>query len=169
MVLSARWTYYTEGSYLGDSIQYIYNKENLEITQENSIRTFTSGIRDTFEQYSKSNIKVFVLLQVPMQETNPDQIFYSSLVDNKLSESKILENSITLKKHNDFQKRTNNIIIQEANRFNNIIVIDPTPEMCGSANCPVGNESVSHYFDDDHLSISGSFRLKDLIEENVLD
>lgn len=169
LILSARWTYYTEGDYSGSDIQYLYSDAKSDISQEASIEAFRSGIKDTFEQYSKSGAKVLVLLQVPLQEVSPDKIFYSALVNNELNKEKIIEKSVSTKKHNEFQKRTNDIIIQEANKFANIRVVDPTTEMCGDIHCPVGNETVSYYFDDDHLSISGSLNLKDLIEKSALD
>lgn len=167
LILSARWTYYTEGDYSGSDIQYLYSKDNSNISQENSIETFRSGVKDTFERYSRSGTKVLVLLQVPLQEVNPDKIFYSSLVNNDLSKAKIIEKSVSVKKHNEFQKRTNDILIQEANKFDSISIIDPATGMCGSTNCSVGNNHESYYFDDDHLSISGSMKLKNLIEKNI--
>lgn len=167
MILSARWTYYTEGDYLGTGIQYIYDEENREITQENSIRTFRDSIKNTFEKYSKSDIKILVLLQVPMQEAGPSTIFYDSSVNNNIDGSKLVENSLLFQKHNDFQKLTNTIIIDEASKFNNVKIVDPTNEMCGITNCPVGNKDESYYFDDNHLSIQGSFKLKELIVKNI--
>lgn len=167
MILAARWTYYTEGNYSGTDIQYIYDKENIEITQENSIRTFRASIRNTFEKYSKIDTKVLILLQVPMQEASPDKIFHTSSLDNKIDKFKLVENSLSLKNHIEFQQRTNDIIIQEASQFNNVTVIDPTIEMCGNINCPVGDKDKSYYFDDNHLSIQGSLKLKKLIEKSI--
>src|SRR5690606_19772842 len=106
--------------------------------------TFRSGVKDTFERYSRSGTKVLVLLQVPLQEVNPDKIFYSSLVNNDLSKAKIIEKSVSVKKHNEFQKRTNDILIQEANKFDSISIIDPATGMCGSTNCSVGNNHESY-------------------------
>jgi len=165
--LSARWTYYTEGDYSGSDFQYIYNEDDKSVSKENSIKTFRSGVKNTLKQYSENGVKVFLLLQVPLQEVNPDKIFYSSIIDRKLNGSMLEENSISLKKHNEFQKKTNDIIIEEASMFNNIKIIDPTTEMCSTTNCAVGNKNESYYFDDDHLSILGSLKLKGLIGKRI--
>ena len=40
------------------------------------------------------------------------------------------------------------------------MVIDPTDSMCKGDVCLVGDKNKSYYFDDDHLSIFGSYKLK---------
>ncbi|WP_298807997.1 acyltransferase family protein [uncultured Psychrobacter sp.] len=168
VLLSARWTYYTEGDYKGDDMQFAYTEANKNISQENSIKAFKSGIRDTFKEYSKSKSQIYIMLQIPLQEKQPDEILFNSS-KNKVTNIKALNgNSVSTDKHNQFQKMTNDIIKKEANLFENITVIDPTATMCNKNNCPVGNEQTSYYFDDDHLSVSGNLKLKNFLEYNIL-
>ena len=77
-----------------------------------------------------------------------------------LISSLLNEKSVSIVKHNQFQAQTNKIIIEQASKYNNIMVIDPTDSMCEGDICPVGDKNTSYYYDDDHLSISGSYTLK---------
>lgn len=169
VILSSRWSYYTEGNYSGSDIQYIYSTDKKDINKEESINSFRLGLQKTFKEYYKSNVNVYIFLQVPLQEKNPDQILYKSLLNNKISNSEIEKNSISLEKHKKFQEKTNSIILEEARLFNNITIIDPTPIICNKNTCPIGNENESYYFDDDHLSITGSHKVQNLIEKNILN
>lgn len=167
VILTARWTYYTAGNYDGGDYQYIRSSQEQPFDQPTSITAFKRGVQDTFAAYAKTNAHVIVLLQVPMQTANPDQIFYNSLIDEHLDIKKLETSSITLQQHKQFQQPTNDIIIAEAAKYPNITVIDPTMMMCNNINCPVGNEIMSYYFDDDHLSTSGSLKLRDLIDKSI--
>lgn len=169
ILLAARWTYYTEGNYDNSEFQYIYNQDNEELSQENSLKTFKQSIKDTFYEYSTSPSQVFVMLQVPMQVRNPDNIYFKSITDNKIDINALENNSISLNKHLEFQQRTNEIIKQEAEKYQNINIIDPTDTFCSKENCPVGSIDTSFYFDDDHLSISGSLELKQLLKKHIIE
>ena len=165
--LAARWTYYTEGAYADGGIQYLVSQESEEKNRNNSIIAFKKGIKATFKRYSETKVKVVVMLQVPMQELQPQNIYYSSMVSGNLKQEMLNKKSISITKHMNFQEMTNKIIIDEASGYSNIIVIDPTKEMCGKSTCPVGDETSSYYFDDDHLSIYGNYKLKDFISKNI--
>lgn len=161
--LAARWTYYTEGEYSGGSIQYLVSEESKGKSRQSSISAFKKGLEATFKRYSKTEIKVIVMLQVPMQELQPQSIYYGSIASGKVKQELLNKRSVSIAKHLDFQKMTNQIIIDEARKYSNIIVIDPTEYMCANKLCSVGDETRSYYFDDDHLSIYGNYKLKDFI------
>lgn len=169
LMLAARWTYYTAGNYDNSDFQYIRSNADEPFNQETSLKAFKKGLQVTFAAYAKTDTRVIVLLQVPLQKTTPDQIFYSSLIDDHLTSGEISNKSISLKQNNGFQATTNAMIIDAAKKYKNITVVDPTSTMCGRLNCPVGNEIVSYYFDDDHLSVDGSLKLKDLINESIIN
>jgi peptidoglycan/LPS O-acetylase OafA/YrhL len=160
VILMAKWTYYTEGTYGESRVQYLGTKENKVRNKANSIFALNKGIASTFKRYSESDIKVIVMLQVPMQEHNSDKIYYRSMENGHLISSLLNENSVSIVKHNQFQENTNKIIIEQASKYNNIMVIDPTDSMCKGDVCLVGDKNKSYYFDDDHLSIFGSYKLK---------
>lgn len=168
VLLTARWTYYTEGDYKGEGMQLIYNDSDKDINQENSIKAFKSGVKNTFAEYSKSNSKIYIMLQVPMQDKKPDEILFASSKNKNINVDLLRKNSVSFDKHADFQKMTNDIIRKEASNFKNIKIIDPTSTMCNNDECSVGDEKSSFYLDNDHLSILGSLKLHELLEENIL-
>lgn len=168
VLLTARWTYYTEGDYKGEGIQLIYNESDKNLSQENSIKAFKSGVKNTFAEYSKSSAKIYIMLQVPMQDKKPDEILFASSKNKNINVDLLRKNSVSFDKHANFQKMTNDIIRKEASNFENIKIIDPTSTMCNNDECLVGDEKSSFYFDDDHLSILGSLKLQGLLEENIL-
>lgn len=164
--LTARWSYYTEGDYSHDGIQYLTLNEEIK-DREKSTDALIKGLDETLEEYKNNNINVVLVLQVPMQQHNPDKIYFRSLSNGKLTESSLLENSVSLSKHLSFQKRTNDKIVSVVKKYSNVIIFDPSTKMCGDNICPVGNELNSYYFDDDHLSISGAKTLVEAIKEHL--
>ena len=161
--LAARWTYYTEGDYFGKNIQLLSLSSKDKVNKLNSILSFKKGISETFKKYNDNNIKLYVMLQVPLQEYNPDYIMYHSISNGKLSRDKLFDNSISNEKNMNFQYKTNAIIKNEAKKYKNIILIDPNEILCNNKNCAVGNDKYSYYFDDDHLSVQGAYLLEPLI------
>ncbi|WP_165312568.1 acyltransferase family protein [Vibrio ziniensis] len=156
--LAARWTYYTEGTYSKNGVQYLSIASDKK-SREVSKRALITGLDATFKAYFDHNIDVILMLQVPMQHSDPDEIFYRSLLNGKVIISKLGKNSISLEEHVRFQKETNHLIETVANKYPNVTIYDPTSDMCLDDHCLVGNEDVSYYFDDDHLSILGASKL----------
>ncbi|MGS0691195.1 acyltransferase family protein [Shewanella sp. 30m-9] len=170
-VLAARWTFYTEGEYSDGRIQYLVSEESKESegkSRQSSISAFKKGLETTFEKYSKTKVKVIVMLQVPMQEAMPQKTYYQSFSAGKLKQELLDDLSVSTEKHIDFQRMTNEIIISVARKYSNIVVVDPTELFCSDKTCSVGDEVKSYYFDDDHLSIYGSAKLKGLINNSIL-
>ncbi|PSU84274.1 acyltransferase [Photobacterium phosphoreum] len=161
--LAARWTYYTEGDYSGKGMQLLSLSSKDKRDKLNSILSFKKGVSETFKKYHDNNIKLYVMLQVPLQEHNPDYIMYHSILNGKLSREKLFNNSISNEKNRNFQYKTNEIIKNEAKKYKNITVIDPNEILCDDKHCAVGNDKYSYYFDDDHLSIKGAYLLEPLI------
>jgi len=165
--LAARWTYYTEGDYSDGNFQYLVSEVGEEKSKANSISALTKGLKATFKRYSEAGIKVIVMLQVPMQEASPQDIYYKSVASGKLKQLLLNRNSVKTTKHLNFQRMTNQIIINAAEKYSNITVIDPTTHICTNKTCLVGDETRSYYFDDDHLSIYGNRVLKDFISNSI--
>ena len=166
--LAARWTYYTSGEYNGNNIQLISNKPNGDFNKEMSISVFKLSVAETFKKYDNLGVKLIIMLQVPMQESNPDKLYYKALDHGAVSENKLNASSVKKSKHISFQAMTNKILIKEAEKYNNILIIDPTDIFCNGKTCPVGNKNFSYYFDNDHLSINGSYKIKSEIERSLL-
>lgn len=162
--LSARWTYYTHGTYLGKGIQYLSKLSSDDKKDRNkSIIALKDGLNQTLKSYSDAGVKVVLLLQVPMQLRNPDKLYFDSLSIFGVDVDLLKRTSLTIDKHKDFQMFTNNLIKEEANKFSNVVLLDPTNVYCRFGHCLVGDEKESFYFDDDHLSIRGSYQLQELL------
>lgn len=162
--LSARWTYYTHGTYLGKGIQYLSKLSSDDKKDRNkSIIALKDGLNQTLKSYSDAGVKVVLLLQVPMQLRNPDKLYFDSLSIFGVDVDLLKRTSLTIDKHKDFQMFTNNLIKEEANKFSNVVLLDPTNVYCRFDHCLVGDEKESFYFDDDHLSIRGSYQLQELL------
>ncbi|NAW56582.1 acyltransferase family protein, partial [Vibrio sp. V36_P2S2PM302] len=168
--LAARWTYYTNGSYSGQGMQYLSltnrmkNKDKFE-----SINAFTTGLEKTLSEYNKYGKKVILLLQVPMQHRNADKIYFDSTSISGLELEKLSSLSVSYKDHINFQKFVNSKIISISKNFKNVVIVDPTNIYCNLKTCIVGNENESFYFDDDHLSVIGSFKMESYLERIFLE
>lgn len=168
--LSARWTYYTEGEYNKSNIQYLTLDHGNKVNDRNSsINALKQGLEATLKAYNENGIEVILMLQAPMQLDNPDNIFYRSLLNGEVSEELLAANSVSLETHSNFQKTTNSLILEVTNKFTNVTVLSPSSYMCLNGSCLVGNKNISYYFDDDHLSIEGSYSLMKPIEKVLLD
>ena len=165
--LAARWTYYIEGDYDRRGVQYLTSTPSGKKDLIQSINAFKNGVELTLRAYSEAGVKVVLMLQVPMQEKPPLALYYGSIINKTLSNRLLVESSVELAKHVEFQNTVNTIILNEARKFANIIVIDPKNYFCMEGYCPVGDGDNSFYFDDDHLSIFGSYKLMPLLEENM--
>jgi len=165
--LVARWSYYTQGAYNGDSIQYLSASSSGKKSRSESVEAFRHGLSATFKALEAAGINVVLMLQVPMQRENSDKIYYNSLVSGQVSEANLFDASISVSQHEEFQHETNAIISAVATEYKNVIVVNPLKYLCVNGRCPVGNKSQSYYFDDDHLSITGSYQLLPLLEKII--
>lgn len=166
--LAARWTYYTEGTYSKTGIQYLAIDGSVR-DRDSSKQALVKGFEETLKAYFDHDIEVVLMLQIPMQKSDPDKIFYRSLFNGQVVSSKLAKNSISLEEHVSFQKETNHLIKTVARGYPNVQIYDPTFDMCMNQHCVVGDEDISYYFDDDHLSILGAGRLIDPIRRKLVD
>ena len=76
--LASRWTYFTEGNYEGKKNKFLYIDESDKKNKSNSKAALFKGIEDTFAKYGEIGAQVYVLLQVPLQELDADEIYFQS-------------------------------------------------------------------------------------------
>lgn len=168
--LAARWTYYTEGSYSGEDLQYLSTvSSNESVDKDKSIEALEIGLTDALKAYSDAGVKVVLLLQVPMQLRDPDKIYFDAMGFFGVNSEKLEYLSVEKNKHNNFQLRTNNLIKKVSSKFGNVVLIDPSVSFCLSEHCAIGNDNYSFYFDDDHLSIQGSYKLHNQLLPSITD
>lgn len=166
--LSARWSYYIDGSYNDGRIQFLSLKSASDIASRNdSIKAFEIGLEKTLSEFFSQGIKVFVLLQVPMQHREPLKIYHEAILSSVDIDKALRTSSVKTRKHNELQSLANSIIERVSSKFDNVTLLDPTSTFCDSEFCTVGDLNTSYYFDDDHVSILGAYKLRPKIE-NVL-
>jgi len=147
LILVARWTYYTDGGYEGDDFSYIGFREADERIQETSRLAFEYGLRETITAYSEIGVKVIIVPQIPQQHSEPLNIYAQS----SLSGKSLTESSVARSKHLMLQRYVTSVFEAEG-----VTLLDFTDTFCNDSYCNVGTDAASFYFDDDHLSLSGS-------------
>lgn len=152
LILVARWTLYTDGGYGGTNFAHIGFNPHDPKTPEISRSAFVHGFMQTVKEYQKIGVEVIVVPQIPQQRYDALDIYVKSTISNKGLE----ELSITRDEHTQLQSFTNAVF-----KTGNVKVYDFTSALCNEAYCPVGTSEESYYYDDDHLSLSGSRLLVD--------
>ena len=147
IILIARWTCYTDGGYKGNEFSYIGLNESDDSTQERSRLAFEYGLQETLSTYNSIGVNVRIVPQVPQQEYEPLDIYAaSSLNKNSLNIS-----SVARSQHSLLQNFVTSVFEKEG-----VKLFDFTNIFCDEIYCSVGTSEVSYYYDDDHLSLSGS-------------
>ena len=164
LFLVARWSYYTDGNYENTEFSHISKFNNFSSNKQNSRKAFEHGLLNTIKKYNDIDVKIILIHQAPFQNFPPDYIYLHSIKKNKLNYDKYIYNlSVDYKKHRSLQKFVKDKVnsIEENLLFDQI---DPELIFCDKIKCLIGTKDMSFYSDDDHLSISGSMKLKDEIK-----
>lgn len=157
VLLIARWSYYINGGYEGNDFSYIGLSADSEINKSTSKEAFKIGLRRTIDAYTEAGARVFLIGQIPQQKYDARAIYQEAeILPGSLTEN--LKNlSVKLAEHRWLQSEINEMLSNEAARQpENVIFIDLTDTFCNTHYCPVGTSKKSFYFDNDHLSITGS-------------
>lgn len=168
--LSARWAYYTTGGYRGsdDGMIFVIHDHHPILPpgrwpSANESRTsFAKGLKETVAAYRSAGIEVVLLQQVPQQRDLARHIYVKAFRSGGNIDRKLAQYSVSQHDHTNMQAYSRYVlsVVAEAN---NIEVIGFDDFFCRRGRCPVGNARVSYYMDDDHLSVSGSHALVDLL------
>ena len=158
VVLVARWTYYTDGDYNGKGINYLGETQADEKSKNRSRQIFNNGLRETIRQYGEIGVAIHIILQVPMQEYSPEDVYIKSYLGNGFNDVIFTKSALSLEKHKQFQLFSNNSIRQVVSDFPayNVQLYNPADVLCDGLKCTFGTKDTSYYFDDDHLSITGA-------------
>lgn len=155
--LVARWTYYTDGGYNDEKLSYIALSNDAEKNKTVSREAFAIGLRETIKAYKNIGVHLTIIPQTPQQKFEPLELYKM----NSMSEQNSLaELSISLEEHFKLQSYVNTLF-----KDAKIDLLDFTPTLCFENHCPVGTNTISYYYDDDHLGLSGS----KLLEQPTLE
>ena len=165
----SRWTYYSDGRYNGREFQLLTDKNNLFSNKKNSRAALIKGLTNTVDMYKKLGIEIVFIHQAPLQIFDPHFIYTESLdkITNRIRIDKLKNYSVDLNESLNFQKFIRNNVKKLKDKYSNLITIDLHDYFCDDEKCLVGNEKVSYYADDDHLSIQGSKFLIDKLEKFI--
>jgi len=169
VILSARWTYYTDVGYNGmGKMVYLSPQKVGSKDQNSSFETFKAGVEQTIKRYNGIGVSPWVILQIPQQKQRPEKLYYTAYSqDNPLLS--LAQNSISVRDHNALQKRVNQVFKQLAVSDDYLLtIIDPTDSFCNAGSCMVGSDSVSYYLDEDHLSESGAMYLLPQLTDTII-
>ena len=147
LILVARWTYYTDGGYEGDNFSYIGIQETDKRTRELSQLAFEHGLHETLSAYKEIGVNVIVIPQIPQQKLHPLDIYSA----NSLNGRSLTEGSVPRSQHLLLQSYVASLFEREG-----VTLFDFTDTLCDEFYCRVGTDNTSFYYDDDHLSLSGS-------------
>jgi peptidoglycan/LPS O-acetylase OafA/YrhL len=155
----ARWSIYTVGDHNGNGMFYIGSHPNYIETSENSIAAFSIAFKQTIEMYKDIGVNVHVITEAPLQNYDSEYIYYRSYnEDDNLFRKKLEQYSVSFDAHLKQQKFVLSIFDQHLPN-GNLYIWNYDSIFCEDL-CLVGNTRKSFYYDDDHLSISGSNLLK---------
>ena len=88
------------------------------------------------------------------------QIYTRSLQDNEIQIEKLKNLEVKRYSHNNLQSW-----VKQKFSAENIETFDFDNVLCNKKTCMIGTEEKSYYFDDDHLSVSGSTLLNQSIQK----
>ena len=167
--LVARWTYYTDGDYGGTGINLLRRSADQPATKAVSRRAFLEGLAGTVRAYQDIGVKVVITPQVPMQRYRPQDVYFRSFKaaggDTGLQTSGIRRLSVDRSRHQSFQAFVREAFAGLDSEGVEILPVDDL--FCDSSKCLVGDGRESYYSDADHLSRSGSLRLRTRLRDRL--
>lgn len=162
--LVARWTYYTDGGYNGTNWSYISESKNGNASVQESRQAFQNGLIRTIAAYKSIGIELVIIPQVPQQETDPRSIFYRAY------EQQDIEGAIRILSVREIEHRRLQRFVSELFTNNDYLqILNLDSAFCTDGVCLVGDRAKSLYFDDDHLSQSGSQLVIPIIERYLAE
>lgn len=161
IVLSSRWSYYTDGGYLGQDFCYLGSRPGQARNRDASRAAFEKGVRETVATYAALGVKVHVLLQVPQQLYPPGKVYSLAQTEQGIPDVDVLRgSSVLLQKHESLQRYTHAVFRAVQKEFpHHLALIDPAATLCDVERCLIGNSQQAYYYDDDHVSVPGALRL----------
>tara|TARA_B100000787_G_scaffold50790_2_gene36638 strand:+ start:1175 stop:3124 length:1950 start_codon:yes stop_codon:yes gene_type:complete len=157
IILSAKWSYYTNGYYDGSRVQLISESKTGPFNLEGSRRSFENGLSHTINFYSAVGIPLFVISQPPHQKYHPRSVYFNKY----MGRGDISEMSIKRKEFEGLEMFARNTFEQKYREINYLYTLDL---FCNNKICPIGDATGSYYYDENHLSEFGARKLENLIQ-----
>lgn len=170
VVLAARWSEYTGGEGT-EVVRFLTLDRNGKTSEEISNLAFVTGLRKTLQAYHDIGAQVYVILQVPQQEIDP-QLLYERVrgLAPEAMRRALVKESLSLDGHVTLQARNVAVFHSMQAEFPDTlkILVDPTKTFCDAKGCPIGNEMTSWYRDRNHLSLAGAAKMVPQLERELV-
>ena len=170
--LIARWSLYTSGTYNKRMKKhFLVQDEGDHLTQEKSQENFISSINETLSAYTDLGVKIYILLQTPQQKVNPLYLYARLEKNNFLNTSNALleikKYSIPLQEHKNLQSFNREVLLENADKYKNVNIINPDQYLCKDNICFIGSIERPYYKDNDHINTYGSDNITKGIEDFI--
>ena len=166
IVLIARWNHYITGG-TTDKSELLFRDEKITATSSvQSIEVFEKHFLPMVEKLSGEGRRVVVVLQSPEQAGFDPKSIFADVVTTGLPYH---GSGVLLSEHVSSQERVNAVIALSL-RYPGVIILDPTPSLCGTGpHCPILRNGQYLYRDENHLSTAGANVLDSILEETLFD
>lgn len=164
VLLIGRWSYYTGNSSDTKEWNPIAKGEvsSFPATIETSREAFEYAAKKTFDHYAARGVKVFVAQDNPQQPLDP----LVALRRSNGTVASINARAVSRKDH-AFRQSTPIALINRTARLHGATPISFDSVLCEMDSCPYVLDGQFLYFDDDHLSVAGSYRIQPVLRESL--
>jgi peptidoglycan/LPS O-acetylase OafA/YrhL len=160
VVLVARWTLYTDGSYGQTRMTryFLVTPEQHARDRDSSRAVFTAAFERTVDAYRALGAEVDVIAQAPQQQANPRYLYYRLAHRPQASpeeqQQAVRAFSISVARHRQLQHYTRTLFEQDqAQGRLKLVTLDN--RLCDAERCLIGDTG-SFYKDSDHLNDHGA-------------
>ena len=153
----ARWTYYTNGDYSGDTkvIKFIGATKNAEASLPATRKAFEDGFARTVAAYDSAGVRLHVVEQAPHQLYEPQALYSHAYMSPSKAEEVVRKLSVPHRRHTDLQSFVDSVF-EKYRKDSRVSFIDLDSLLCDEHICLMGTGAQSFYKDDDHLSKVGA-------------
>lgn len=165
--LVGRWSLYTDGNYDKSRIYYLVTNDNSKLDQSTTRLNFEKSLKNTIKKYQDIGVNVFLLAQIPQQKIDGDSLYKKLYWFNEEHKSEIIKlASISKSEHLALQAYNRSVLSKLQNELK-FTYIDVDNQFCDNEKCYFGDETTSKYRDADHLSVSGSLSLYNVLNSSI--
>lgn len=165
VILVSRWSAYIQGLPDGRRDLLIADRDSNRADRRQTGDVFRRGLERTLKQLIALDARVWIVKQVPLQESNPEPaVVRAALFGQKVPQG------ISGEIHRERHRVANSIIDEVAKQYPEVRVLNPA-EFCFDeyGYSRIGSEEGIFYADDDHLSPLGADRLLRRMFEPVFE
>lgn len=170
VIMIQRWSPYVGGKTRPDELNRIRvthkGKDRAEPIR--GIPAFKHGLQKTLSAYQATGVPVVLMEDNPQQPSKGlplARLRFSS--DYKDLGGYVNVDAATLAQHHHDQAQTNRILESFAARFSNVTTVNTDAALCNATICPWTSDGKFLYYNDDHLSITGSLRVYPILARHL--